>query len=47
MQAADGAVVVVDGVDGVKFQTEQAWEFAGNYSMPCCIAVAGYSWVMA
>ena len=28
MQAADGVLVVVDGVDGVKVQTEQAWEFA-------------------
>ena len=28
MQAADGAIVLVDAVDGVKVQTEQAWEFA-------------------
>jgi elongation factor G len=28
MQAADGVVVVVDAVDGVKVQTEQAWDFA-------------------
>ena len=28
MQAADSVLVVVDGVDGVKVQTEQAWEFA-------------------
>jgi elongation factor G len=26
LQAADGAVVVVDAVDGVKVQTDQAWE---------------------
>ena len=28
MQAADSVLVVVDGVDGVKVQTEQAWDFA-------------------
>ncbi|MDA8137216.1 MAG: elongation factor G [Desulfobacteraceae bacterium] len=37
MQAADGAVVVVDGVDGVKVQTEIGWEFAADYSLPCAI----------
>ncbi|RTZ96769.1 MAG: elongation factor G [Deltaproteobacteria bacterium] len=34
MQAADGAVVVVDGVDGVKVQTEQGWNFADEFNLP-------------
>ena len=33
-QATDGAVVVVDGVDGVKVQTEKAWEFADEFGFP-------------
>ncbi len=39
MQAADAALVVIDAVDGVKVQTEQAWEFAGDYNMPCMIFI--------
>ncbi len=39
MQAADAAVVVIDAVDGVKVQTEQAWDFAGEYNMPCMIFI--------
>ena len=39
MQAADGAVVVVDGVDGVKVQTEQAWDFAEEFNLPCVMFV--------
>jgi elongation factor G len=38
-QAADGALVVVDGVDGVKVQTEQAWEFAREFQQPCMIFI--------
>jgi elongation factor G len=34
LQAADGAVVVVEAIDGVKVQTEQAWEFADRLGMP-------------
>jgi elongation factor G len=37
MQAADAAVVVVDGVDGVKVQTELAWDFAANDLLPAVI----------
>ncbi len=37
MQAVDAAVVVVDSVDGVKVQTEQAWEFAANDNLPSLI----------
>lgn len=39
MQAADGAVVVIDAVDGVKVQTEQAWEFADEFNLPCMIFI--------
>jgi elongation factor G len=37
MQAADATVVVVDGVDGVKVQTELAWDFAANDHLPAVI----------
>jgi elongation factor G len=39
MQAADGAVMLVDAVDGVKVQTEQAWEFAKAFDLPCMIFI--------
>ena len=39
MQGADAALVVIDGVDGVKVQTEQAWEFARQFEMPCAVFV--------
>jgi len=39
MQAADGAVVVIDAVDGLKVQTEQAWGFAEDFLLPCLIFI--------
>ena len=39
MQAADGALVVIDAVDGVKVQTELAWEFAKEFNQPCVIFI--------
>lgn len=39
MQAADAAVVVVDAVDGVKVQTEQAWEFSADFNQPAVIFI--------
>jgi len=39
MQAADSAVIVVDAVDGIKVQTEQAWEFAQEFKLPCIIFI--------
>jgi len=39
MQAADGVVVVIDAVDGVKVQTELAWEFAKEFKQPCMIFI--------
>ena len=39
LQAADGVVVVIDAVDGVKVQTEQAWDFAAEFNQPCIIFI--------
>ena len=39
MQAADGAVVVIDAVDGVKVQTEQAWDFTDEFKTPSVIFI--------
>jgi elongation factor G len=39
VQAADGVVVLVDAVDGVKVQTEQAWEFATDLNLPSIIFI--------
>ncbi len=39
MQAADGFLVVVDAVDGIKVQTEKAWEFAAEFGRPCLIVI--------
>jgi elongation factor G len=39
MQAADSAVLLVDAVDGVKVQTEQAMEFANDFKTPCMIFI--------
>ena len=39
LQAVDGAVVLVDAVDGVKVQTDQAWSFAQSLKLPCVILI--------
>ncbi|MDY6905991.1 MAG: elongation factor G [Thermodesulfobacteriota bacterium] len=39
MQAADGVVLVIDSVDGIKVQTEEAWEFAGKHNIPAAIFI--------
>lgn len=39
MQAVDGAVVLVDAVDGIKVQTDQAWSFAQSLKLPCVILI--------
>ncbi|HBN26869.1 MAG TPA: elongation factor G [Desulfobacteraceae bacterium] len=39
MQAADGAVVTIDAVDGVRFQAEQAWDFADDFKIPRIIFI--------
>jgi elongation factor G len=39
MQAADTVVMLVDGVDGVKVQTEQGWDFANEFNQPAIIFI--------
>ncbi len=39
MQAAETALTVVDAVDGIKVQTEQAWEFAREFNMTQAIFI--------
>jgi elongation factor G len=39
MQAADAVVTVLDAVDGVKVQTEQAWDFAAAFNQPALIFI--------
>ena len=39
MQAADCALVVIDAVDGIKVQTELAWDFAKDLGLPCIIFI--------
>ncbi len=39
MQAAEAAVVLVDAVDGIKVQTEQAWDFADEFDMPRAVFI--------
>jgi elongation factor G len=34
LQVADGALVVVDAVDGVKVETERTWDFANESQLP-------------
>uniref|UniRef100_A0A7C4VRU3 Elongation factor G n=1 Tax=Desulfatirhabdium butyrativorans TaxID=340467 RepID=A0A7C4VRU3_9BACT len=39
MTAVDGALFLVDAVDGVKVQTEQAWNFAHDFHLPCALVI--------
>lgn len=39
MQAVDGALVVIDAVDGVKVQTEMAWDYADQFGLPRIIFI--------
>jgi len=39
LQGADGVIVVIDATDGVKVQTEQAWDFADQLEMPRLIFI--------
>jgi len=39
LQAAEAAVVVIDAVDGSKFQTELAWRFADDFDLPRVIFI--------
>jgi len=40
MQGADAALVIVDGIDGVRVQTEKVWEFANEFGQPRVIFVS-------
>lgn len=39
MQGADVALFVIDAIDGVRVQTEQAWDFASEFNMPAIIFI--------
>ncbi len=39
MRAADAAVVVLDAVAGVEVQTEQVWEYAGEFKLPRILVI--------
>ena len=34
LQAADGVVIVIDAIDGVKAQTEKIWRFVDKFNLP-------------
>ena len=39
LNGADGALVVIDAIDGVKVQTEKVWEFADDFNLPRIITI--------
>jgi len=39
LQGADGTIVVIESIDGVKVQTEQAWDIADELEMPKLVFV--------
>ncbi|HMA67420.1 MAG TPA: elongation factor G [Desulfosalsimonadaceae bacterium] len=39
MQAADAALLVIDAIDGVKVQSEQAWDIAEEFKLPVMIYI--------
>ncbi len=39
MQAADSALVVIDAIDGIKVQSEQAWDMAEEFNLPVMIYI--------
>jgi len=40
LQGADGAILVVDAVEGIKFQTEKILGYANRYNLPCIIFIS-------
>jgi len=39
LRVVDAALVVIDAVGGVEFQTEKVWEYADRYSLPRIVYV--------
>ena len=39
MQGAEGIIVIIDAVDGIKVQTELAWDYAKESGLPCAIFI--------
>jgi elongation factor G len=39
MVAADGAMLLLDGVAGVEVSTEKVWQFAEEFNLPCVLVV--------
>ncbi|NVM22557.1 MAG: elongation factor G [Desulfobacterales bacterium] len=39
LQGADASIVVVEAINGVKVQTEQAWDFSDQLEMPRCVFI--------
>ncbi|MBN1662293.1 MAG: elongation factor G [Deltaproteobacteria bacterium] len=39
LRVVDAAVVVIDAVSGVEFQTEKVWEYADDYSLPRIVMI--------
>lgn len=40
LQGADGVIVLIDAIDGVRVQTEKVWEFADEFEQPRVIFVS-------
>ena len=40
LRVADGAVVVIDAVGGVEFQTEKVWEYSDEYKLPRIVFIS-------
>ena len=40
LHVADGAVVVIDAVGGVEFQTEKVWEYSDEYKLPRIVFIS-------
>ncbi|MGZ3647658.1 MAG: elongation factor G, partial [Syntrophales bacterium] len=40
LRVADGAVIVIDAVGGVEFQTEKVWEYADEYKLPRIVFIS-------
>ena len=40
LRVADGAIVVIDAVGGVEFQTEKVWEYADEYKLPRIVFIS-------